>query len=82
VAVGATRMRNSLGADSVSEPQKMTDGSLPPWSPLLCTLKPRFKFVPRSRQDQLVPFDAEFLHQLAVYLLAAAKYHRLTRLTF
>ncbi len=41
--------------------------SLPPWSPLLCTPKPRFKFAPRSRQDQQVPFDAEFLHKFGPF---------------
>src|SRR6266568_4428165 len=56
-----------LSGDSVNEPQKMTHGSLPPWSPLLGTPKPRFSFAPRYRQDQQVPFDAEFLHQLGAF---------------
>src|SRR5215510_9889399 len=37
------------------------------WSPLLCTPKPRFKFAPRSRQDQQVPVDAEFLHKFSPF---------------
>src|SRR5712691_3547821 len=60
-------MLNASGGDSVSEPQTMTNVRLPPWSPLLCTPKPRFSFAPRYRQDQQVPFDTEFLHQFGAF---------------
>src|SRR5215475_9968591 len=48
----------------------MTNVRLPPWSPLLCTPKPRFSFAPRSRQDQqVVPFDTEFLNQFGAFYI-------------
>jgi hypothetical protein len=45
----------------------MTNVCLPPWSPLLCTLKPRFRFASRSGQDQQVSFEAKFLHQFGPF---------------